>query len=252
MDRTIGSMVAVALILVMISGSAVAYALNSQPSGEGDRSMITVTGTAKTSLDPDRVEIYLGVETTDKEADVAQQENADAIEQIRDALLTMGISEEKITTNYYNLYPVRTWIKPLPVGVYDEGKEQITEYRATHILKVELDRTSLAGKVIDLAVRNGANKVQNVVFSVGDGKLAEAREGLLSKATKEAKSKAETIAGALEVQIKGVGFVSEGYYNYYPYRYDYPMYEANTVGASTEITPGQVEISVQVSAGFLI
>jgi uncharacterized protein YggE len=63
-----------------------------------------------------------------------------------------------------------------------------------------------AGKLIDSAIEEGANRVDNISFTISDNK--EICKHLLRQAAERAKSEAEVVAQALSTKIVGIKDVS--------------------------------------------
>ena len=211
---------------------------------EEPKYLIDVNGEAKIGADPEKVEVYLGAETTASTAKKSQQDNADIMQDIRNSLKLIGISSDDIETTQYTLTVVQHWDK-------DTGKYIIDGYKTTHIIKIESTNINKAGDIIDKSVQSGANKVSNVVFSLTDNKINEMRLEALRKAGLNAKEKAEAIADSLGVDIKGVYRASESYVYYTPYvQRGYEMTVAGAETAPTEISPGQIEVSASLSVSY--
>ena len=73
------------------------------------------------------------------------------------------------------------------------------------------------GKIVDIAVTNGANQINNINFGLSEEKEQEYKKQALAEATKNAKSKAETIAQSLDVKLGKIKSVSESSFRYMPY-----------------------------------
>lgn len=215
----------------------------SSSGNEEPKYLIDVNGVSELSADPEKIEVYLGAETTTPTAKQSQQDNANTMKTIRDSLQAIGISSKDIETTQYTLTPVTH---------YDEKTEKyvITGYTTTHIIKIESTDINKAGDIIDKSVQNGANKVNDVVFSLTDEKIKEMRLDALKKAGINAKEKADAIANSLGLTIKGVYHASEGYVYFTPYVQK--TYEMNVAGAAapTEISPGQIHISASISVSY--
>ena len=65
-------------------------------------SEITVTGTGEVQVPADMAIVSLGVTVTDKEVLEAQKRANQAVADIREALIDLGIEEENINTDYIN------------------------------------------------------------------------------------------------------------------------------------------------------
>ena len=217
--------------------------LSAQSSGE-TKNTIDVTGTYTAYADPDKVEVYLGVQTDSTDASTSQQQNADILQKIRNGLASKGVSSSSIQTTQYNLEQIKEW---------DETKRDYINkgYRTTHILKVKLTDINKAGEIIDVAVENGANRVDSVVFGLSDSKASTMRTQALTEAAKNAREKADAISSGLGVKITKVDHASEGYVGVTQY-----YATKNSVGgmaeaaAPTEISAGQIEISASVSVSY--
>ena len=204
---------------------------------------IDVTGTYTSYADPDKVEIYLGAQTDSTDASDSQQQNAVILQKIRSGLSSKGITSSSIQTTQYSLEQIREWDDVRRVYV-NKG------YRTTHILKIKLTDISKAGEIVDVAVENGANRVDSIVFGLSDSKAKTMRTQALTEAAKNAREKADAIASGLEVSITKVNHASEGYVGVTPYYATKNLGVAEAAAVPTEISAGQIEISASVSVSY--
>ena len=105
------------------------------------------------------------------------------------------------------------------------------------------------GGIIDTAVAAGANKVTSIQFMLSDEQALSLRTAALQKAVVNARSDADAVAGALEVNITGTqsADISQGYM---PVAYDYTTLSGNAMKSSdlpTPIQPGDITVTAQVS-----
>jgi Uncharacterized conserved protein len=185
---------AVILVLVLLAVSAAAVA----------ETTISVSGSGAVLVPADTAVISLGVSAADKEVSAAQQKVNEDIAAIRSALTEAGVAPEDINTGWLNIYPMYDYSGP---------SEMITGYNATSMLSIRLTDLSLAGPVIDLAFGAGANNLNGIDFAASD--TEEARNEALRKAVEEARDKAEVLAAAAGLQVKGIRAVLEsGTYSY--------------------------------------
>ena len=72
---------------------------------------------------------------------------------------------------------------------------------------------SRTGEIIDIAVANGVNQADSIQFMLSDAQAQALRSDALRKAVANARSDADTVAGALGVNITGMGTVdiTQGY-----------------------------------------
>lgn len=232
--------------------------LISTPVNDTDKSTLSVTGMATTQTTPDKFSVTLGVETNATTAAEAASSNAELVNATIAALVDLGISEEDIATSSYNLFPVyssvpqnETCIQVFPPPPGCEPSQKITGYRASSSLTVTLDTEGSidAGTVIDTAIGAGANSVSGVFFFVSPEKQQEIRDGLITDAIADARHKADVAATALEMHVSGIHSVSLE-------EVHFPIFargaEAAQAEASTQILPGQQEVTSTVSITYII
>jgi len=235
---------AIAIALVFSQASAVWFS-QEQTWQKLDENVTTkpliVRGTATLYENPDVVYIYITVETHSLSAKDSQQENANKMQSVRNALRGIGISDIK-TTNY-NIYPDIKW---------ENGTSKIVGYKTVHTIRIKSKNINNAGKIIDTAVNAGANRVDRVRFGLSDEKQIELRKEALKLAGQNAKEKAEAIAQGLGIEIVEIKSIQEEGVSYISY--DMPRYMlagvATGAPAETEITPGEIKFSATVSVTF--
>ena len=133
-----------------------------------DGNTINVSGQSELLAKPDEAEVWAGISIVKDTADEAQNEANKVINDIVDGLKAKGINEKDIQTESLNLYEERTWTE-------NEGSK-LEGWRATQTLKVKTTDLSKVGDIVDAAVDNGANQIQNINFQLSDAKEAEYRE----------------------------------------------------------------------------
>ncbi|MCQ6564118.1 SIMPL domain-containing protein [Paenibacillus mendelii] len=152
--------------------------------------LITVTGEGKVSTAPKRAIIVLGVITESPSLATAQSENASAVTNVINALLSLNIPREQIQTVTYRIEIQYN---------YEDGTQILRGYRVTHLLQITIDRVEQTGLVVDTAVNSGANFVSSIRFTVPN--LEIYYNQALSTAIQNAESKANTIARTLGVTL---------------------------------------------------
>ena len=212
---------------------------------------ITVTGTATTSISPDIVTLQFGVDTEAKTAQDAISANSQAMDSVVTAVTSLGITKDEISTASFSIYPVYNYSVPEPyTGIQ---KTILTGYKASNTLFVKTSKLSLTGKIIDSAVGTGANRVDNVSFSLSPGMQQSAQNDLISKAVVDAKSKAGKALDPLGKKITGVKTVNLSNFNVPPPR---PMYYAGAMAPSvakdTQIFSSNQDVTTTADVIFLI
>jgi uncharacterized protein len=155
-------------------------------------STIRVTGNATVTTKPDRVDIDIGVVTQATQAQAAAAENATRLDSVLAALRkTLGEGSD-IKTVSYTLTPNYHY---RPAG----GEPTITGYTGTNVVRITVDDLNKLGTVIDTATRAGANRVQDIRFTLRDPVAVHLQA--LREAAARAKAEANTLASALGVKV---------------------------------------------------
>ncbi len=200
---------------------------------------IKVTGKGEVSVKPNQSYILLGPVVEDMKVQNAQAKNAEISNKIIDALKNIGINQEEIESNSYTIDRIVD---------YHDSQQVFKGYRVSHIFKVMVKDLANIGKVIDVAVENGANEVRNLTFEVSNPEpyYAEA----LQKATLNAKYNAENIAKSLGLSINSVPIwlAEEGMQIIRPL--SSVTMTAAFSGSSTPIQESQIKITASVQAMF--
>ncbi len=202
-------------------------------------SSLNINTTAYEEYTPNVAEITLTVDTKNKNAAVAANENKrianNAIEIIKKELDTQN--GDGIKTRGYNVSPQYQ---------YKDGKSILTGYKVTNSFTVKIKDVAKIGDIINLALNNGVNEVDSLNFSL-EGAEQYCNE-LMARAAKSARERAEVVAKAMNNKIKGVQHASVScsdqshFNNVAPYR----MLNAKTMDSA-----GFAENAVSVEAGSL-
>jgi len=163
-----------------------------------NQQIVKVTGEETLQIAPDQAIITLGVVTENVDPKIAQQENSQTIAQILDALSKMGIPENNIKTSDYRIDPQYNYV---------DGKEIFHKYKVLHMIQIKTNDIEHVGAIVDTAVKQGANSVSNVHFSLSnpDAYYNQALSLALKNAHKKALTLTETLGTSLHplpVQIE--------------------------------------------------
>jgi len=208
---------------------------------------ITVDDTVKMDVDADTAVIRLVVRTEEKDAKDAQIKNAKKMNDVIDALKSLGLKDDEIETSNYNIYPITNWKQ----GSINYGK--IDHYVVSHQLTVTTKKLDKVGEILDKSVTYGVNEVYGIEFTLS----REAREslinGMLKDAAMKSRTKADSIADGLKTKVIGV-YSAESTNEYVPYFYSRPVsMDASAEYAKiseTEVIPGDVTVSATVRVSF--
>lgn len=235
-------------IALMILCAAVIGNVTAQAPEESRDKLIHVSGTGKVTTTPDQAIILLAVETENADAKVAQQQNAQRMDAVVNALKGAGIPAKDLRTTGYNIIPVTEQNdKPFVTS-------KVKFYRVINNLEVRLNDVDRAGEIIDLAVANGANRVDQLSFTLSDEKQQEFRSQALTAAVTQARGDADAVVAALGKTIVDVKDVNVGN-SYVPMLYDnryMTMEKAAGAGVPTPVEVGEIDVTATVSIAYII
>lgn len=205
---------------------------------EVGRNQIITHGMGRVEVAPNQASVMIGVQVQRPTAADASAEANRVAEQILNRLQQIGIRRQDIRTSGIQLSPVYTTPR--------EGAPQIVGYRASYTLTLTLSELRQVGPAIDESVRAGANTIIGVSFGLRD--MSDARRDALAAAVREARDKADAIARAAGLQIKGIQqIVEEGV------EFAIPRMEQRAVPAPsipTPIEPGLIGVTARVTIVF--
>ena len=246
------NMIMIALVIGFIVVSML-YAFKSAPditvADQEQRETITVSETVEQETMPDEAYVYVDIKTRAEAAGDAKDENAEISDAVLSALYSAGVEEDNIETSSYYLSEETKWDK--------DSEEYITTgYVLTHTLKITTADIDNVGELIDTAVNAGATEVNSVQFSLSRSKESEIKGEVLALAAEKAKTKAENIVDAIDVDLGELVSISESsYYNPYPWYarsagYDMAVMEEKSY--ETSISPQELTISATVTLTYEI
>lgn len=204
-----------------------------------------VAGTGKAMATPDIALLTFGIEAEAKSVAEAQQEAAMAMDRVMKALKAEGISEKDVQTQRFSISPVRRWIE-------NERIEEIIGYRVTNMVVAKVRKIDKAGFIIDAVAEVGGDltRIRDIGFTVDDPTpyYHQAREN----AVKDAMSKAEQIAELAKIKLGKLLYISEGTVYTPPIRDFYKAEAGAAAPPTTSISPGELEIQLNVQMVYEI
>ncbi len=203
-------------------------------------SSIRVSGEARVSARPDRVQIDLGVQTQAQLSQDAASANARQLDAVLAAVRKAAGPGAQVKTISYSLSPNYQYHS-------SGGEPTITGYTALNVVEVTLDDLARIGDVIDAATRAGANRVQGIQWTLRDQDAVRA-EALREAATR-ARTEAEVLAGALNLRILRVLTVEESSPQIVPVRPRLGVARASASAAEvpTPVEAGTLDVSANVT-----
>lgn len=214
---------------------------------ENSDRVISTSGSAEVKVTPDRAQVTVSVQTENADVKIAQSENANKMDAVVKAIKAAGIADGDIRTSSYSIYPV-----------YEDSssifRQKVKYYRVTNSVQVTIREVSKTGEIIDAGVAAGANSIDSIMLMVSEELEQSFRSDVLAKAVRKARADADIVAAAAGVTISGVKELSVGGY-YPPVLYENARsagMDMKAASVPTPVEPGEVTISAQVSATYLI
>ncbi len=209
------------------------------------RRTITVTGNGEVTATPDLALVSFAVETQAKTASAAATENAAKSEKVVSAVKQQLKGEDKVETSGYSLEP--------QYQMQERGNvspPSIVGYVARNQVEIQIQAIDAVGRLIDSAIAAGANRINNVQFTLKD--RSPHLRAALTKAGAEARAQAESVATALGVQLKQVvsATTSSGPIVVPRYRDGFAMAAEKAV--TTPLEPGEVKVSASLEVTYEI
>ena len=225
----------VSLILI-IAFCAVAMSPVSSP----EPRVITTSGDADVKVKPDEVILTFGVETRDKDLQVAKKQNDDRMKKVLALAKEFEIDPKYIQTDYINIRPE-----------YDHYVfvQYIAQKKIVFTLK-DIDKFE---ELLSRALEVGANYVHGVQFRTTE--LRKYRDQARAKAIIAAKEKAVALAKELGQKVGKPKTIQEGYGSWYsPYNSGWwgsYGYGGMTQNVSQNVGSGSSETEGTIALGMI-
>jgi len=201
---------------------------------------ITVTGSARVSAAPDTAVVSLAVVSEAATAADALAENSAATAKLIDTVKAAGVAAADVQTAGFSVYPRHA------DGNDDGAPARIAGYTVRNGVVVRVRALPELGKLLDAAVRAGANQIDGISFLIDDDTdlRDQAREG----GVRDARRKADLYAAAAGVKAGRVLSITETTAEP-PMR---PMLRMSAEAASVPVEAGSVEITADVTVVFAL
>jgi uncharacterized protein YggE len=210
--NTLGALlvILVAILIVGQGNSVINTIKNTKPANT-----IAVSGEGKVTVTPDLATVDIGVMTQGSTAADVTSQNNTKINKVIAFVKSQGIAAADISTSQLSLYPQQSYpvVEPMMVGgtPIKPSTPTITGYEGDQTITVKVhgvDKdTSVLDKILDGAVINGANEINDVNLSVEDPSSIQQQAQV--KAIADAKQKAQALAQEAGLTLGKVVNVSE-------------------------------------------
>lgn len=153
---------------------------------------IQVSGTGSVEVSPDRATVAFAMETRAAAADAAAGANADAMDAVLGAIRGAGFTGLRLETFGYSLRPEYSTSN-------NQRTREIVAYTALNNVRATIEDVDAVGRVIDVAIAAGANRVASISFFAADTEAA--RSEALAEAVRNATAEARVIAESLGYRL---------------------------------------------------
>lgn len=177
------------IIAALLIGCS-AYAVQAQTPHIEQRRTITVTGDASMHVQPDNAEIRIGVVTEGMDITKIKAENDKRVRAIFEALQRIGIAKKDIAT---------TQLQISPVYEYTSGRRNLVKYQMQNAVTITLTKLDNVESVVNEAVASGGNTLDQLTFLRSNSE--QLRDSLQIEAARNARSRADALAGALDAKV---------------------------------------------------
>ena len=203
---------------------------------------VTVSGTGRASVTPDRFSFNVGVQTVAATVDDAVSENNRRVQSVINALKAAGAQAKDIQTSQFTIYPQQD---------YQEGKlPRILGYQVSNTVIVRSDKVGEAGRLLGVAVGAGVNHSSGINFEVSDP--SRGRDQGLRAAFDDARAKAGLLAQAAGRTLGRALQINEGILQPPPqpmFRREVAM-EARAATADVPVESGTQDVVYTVTVTF--
>jgi len=217
---------------------------------------ISVSGDAEVKVVPDRANVYLGVETRNKDMLAASSANDASVREVIAAIRSLSVDPTDIQTDFFH------------VEIVYSGHEGtiVDYYKVTKEIQVVLKNVSRFEELLNTVLRTGANHIYGIEFTTSE--LRKHRDEARAMAAKAAIEKANDLAAVAGMKVVGkptsVSTYSYGGGAWYGrccgYGYGGNMYQnvsqnAMSVGSDAlqgTISLGKISVTATVTMSFQI
>lgn len=228
-----------ATLTLLLSSATFAIANNDIPK-------LTLSAQATIYKPADELHLKIGVINIRDTAEEALTENSAKMQKVIVALEESGLTKKDYETGQFSIHPTYT---PYPTYPPVDWKPSINGYEVSNSIIIHTDKLGIAGKIIDVANKAGANNITDVNFGLHNPRIYWTEA--LSAATAHAISDAQAISSAANVELVRILSVSLDNTNVTS-PYINTAFFAKEMGSAPPIEPGEVHITASVTIVYEI
>lgn len=208
---------------------------------------LTLNASATLWKPADELQMKIGVVTLGLTAEEALAENSAKMRGVVSNLERAGLTHEDYETNQFSINPTYT---PYPPNPPPNWRPSINGYEVTNTILIHTGKLEMAGKIIDLANRAGANSIAEIRFG-----LHRARDywtEALTAAGTNAVNDAKAIAAATGVRLLRVLSISLNHTQVRSPHLNVASLAKASYDNAPPIEPGEVALEASVSLVYEI
>jgi hypothetical protein len=188
------------LFVLLVAAPLAAQPVTQPPRDSGIPESVSVTGTGRVTLTPDRFSFTVGVHTMAPTVEEAVNQNNAKMTSVIAALKKAGATDQEIRTSNFNVYPQQEYV---------QGRApRIIGYQASNAITVTKRQIGEAGRLLQVALDAGVNESSGLNFEVSDP--ARGRDQGLRAAFEHARAKASLLAQAAGRTLGRAITITEG------------------------------------------
>ncbi len=237
----------VAAVLVLATAGAVASGLGTagaQSTAQPADRTVSVAATGSADASPNQAVIRVAATAEGNSSAAVRDTLAADAEALRAALDELGVDYE---TTQYAVREVDDRDRRPPRE--ERPSTPAADYRGVHAYQVTLDDPDRAGGVIGAATEAGA-EVTDVELTLSEEQRTELRGDAIRDAMTDARSQADTIAAAGDLQVTNVATVDASQGRYVPVRYEAADAGGDGAAPQTVISEGEVSVTYRVEVTY--
>lgn len=188
------------LALSTMAITAAAQPATQPPREAASFETVSVTGTGRVTLTPDRFSFNVGVQTQAPSVEDAVNQNNTKVAAVIAALKKGGATDAEIRTTGFSIYPQQD---------FSQGQvPRILGYQVTNNITVSRKQIGDAGRLLQAAISAGVNQASGIQFEVSDPRRG--RDEGLKAAFDDARGKASVLAAAAGRTLGRALSITEG------------------------------------------
>lgn len=214
--------------------------------GNLDVPQLTLSASATIWKPSDQLQMKIGVVTRGDTAREALAQNSMRMQTAIDCLKRISLTEEDYETSQFSINPIYSICPPNPPPSW---RAEIVGYEVTNTLLIHTAQLDMAGQIIDLANKAGANSITDIRFG-----LRSCRDywtEALSAAGANAVADAQAIARSTGVNLVRVLSISLNHTQVSSHTHNVASF-AKVAGTAPPIEPGEVSLTANVTLIYQI